>query len=145
MALIKFNPGISLRDSMIPNNFNKLMDSWMDEAFANSPLANFKPAVDVTEDNDKYYYHVSLPGAKKDDIKVDVHNGVITISGERKIEKSENAKVHRMESYYGSFSRSFSLPEDVNADNIKAEFKDGILNISLPKVEQVKPKSVSID
>jgi HSP20 family protein len=81
----------------------------------------------------------------KKDVKVTVQEGVLTIQGERKQEKEENGKrIHRVERFYGTFVRSFSLPEDVEQDNLKAEFKDGMLLVHLPKAEKPKPKAVEV-
>ena len=103
------------------------------------------PAVDITEDDHEYLIKADLPEIKKDDIKVTVENGVLMISGERKREKEEKGRrYHRVERAYGSFVRSFSLPDDADGAKVSAEFKDGILNVHLPKNEQAKPKSVEV-
>ena len=99
----------------------------------------FTPRVDVTEDNDNLYVHAEIPGVDKKDINVSVTDGVLTISGEKKNEtRDENKNYFRIERTSGSFSRSFTLPTDVMTDKISAEYKDGVLNITLPKSEEAK-------
>jgi HSP20 family protein len=108
-------------------------------------MADWVPRVDITEDDKEYLIKAEIPEVDKKDAKVTVQEGVLTIQGERKREKEENNKrVHRIERFYGTFVRSFSLPEDVDEDNLKAEFKDGMLLVHLPKAEKPKPKSVEI-
>jgi len=105
----------------------------------------WRPAANITENDTEYTIKADLPEVKKDDIEVHVENGVLTISGERRIEKSaEDEKEHRRETFYGSFTRSFSLPENANADAISAESKDGVLVVHVPKAKVEKQKSVSI-
>jgi HSP20 family protein len=143
MTLVKFKPGFSLRDSMMPSSFSKAFDSFMDEAFAGSPV-NFTPALDVIEDDKSFTYSLALPGLKKEDIKIDLKNDLLTISGERKFEKKENGKVHRVESYFGTFTRSFTLPENIKADGINAEFINGILNVVVQKGDIAAPKTIEV-
>jgi HSP20 family protein len=108
-------------------------------------MADWVPRVDITEDDKEYLIKAEIPEVDKKDAKVTVQEGVLTIQGERKREKEENNKrVHRIERFYGTFVRSFSLPEDVDEDNLKAEFKDGMLLVHLPKAEKPKPKAVEI-
>src|SRR5437667_53018 len=99
----------------------------------------------ITEDDKEYLIKAELPEVKKDDVKVAVENGVLTISGERKSEKEEkNRKYHRIERAYGSFERSFIVPDDADADKVNAEFKDGVLKVHLPKSEKAKPKQIEV-
>ncbi|MBH0187604.1 MAG: Hsp20/alpha crystallin family protein, partial [Nitrospira sp.] len=93
----------------------------------------------------EYLIKAELPEVKKEDVKVSVEDGVLTLSGERRQEKEEKGKkYHRVERSYGSFVRSFSLPESVDEGGVKAEYKDGVLNLHLPKTEKVKPKSIEV-
>jgi HSP20 family protein len=86
-----------------------------------------------------------LPEVKKDEIKIGVHNDVLVISGERKYEKEEkDKKYHRIERAYGSFSRSFTIPEDADPDKVSADFKEGVLHVHIPKSERAKPKSIEV-
>lgn len=108
-------------------------------------LAQWSPLVDISEDDKEYLVKAELPELKKEEVKVSVNNGELTISGERKLEKEEkDKKYHRIERSYGSFMRSFTLPEDVSADKVSAEFADGLLKVHLPKGEKPKPKSVEV-
>jgi HSP20 family protein len=108
-------------------------------------LADWSPQVDITEDDKEYLVKADLPEMKKEEIKVNVEEGVLSVSGERKAEKEEkNKKFHRIERSYGSFLRSFTLPEDANAAKVAAEFKDGVLQVHLPKSPVAKSKAVEV-
>jgi HSP20 family protein len=105
--------------------------------------AEWSPSVDVTEDDNEYVINAELPEVKKEDVKVDVKDGVLTLSGERKLEKEEKGKKYRrVERAYGSFERLFTLPDDADATKITAEFKDGMLKVHLPKNPAATPKNV---
>jgi HSP20 family protein len=107
--------------------------------------AQWAPLVDISEDEHEYLIKAELPGIDKDQVKVTVENGLLLIAGERKSEHEEkNRKYHRVERSYGSFLRSFSLPDDADGTKIKAEFKNGVLKVHLPKSEDAKPKSIEI-
>jgi HSP20 family protein len=107
--------------------------------------ALWSPAVDLKENSENFVVTAELPGMNKDDIQVEVENNLLTIRGERKFEKKEeHENYHFVERSYGSFYRSFMLPAKVNAEAIVAEYKDGILHVTLPKREEVKPKKVEI-
>ena len=106
--------------------------------------ASWRPTVDITENDNEFLIKAELPEVNKDDIEVNVSNGVLTLSGERKSENKDE-KEHRIERYYGSFSRSFSLPENVEQDGIKAEGKDGMLYLHLPKTKVEQPRQIQID
>ena len=109
-------------------------------------VADWVPKVDIAEDDNEYLIKVEIPEVEKKDVKVTVQEGVLTIQGERKQEKKEedSKRFHRVERFYGTFVRSFSLPEDIAEDKLRAEFKDGMLLVHLPKAEKPKPKSVEI-
>lgn len=108
-------------------------------------LADWSPQVDITEDDKEYLIKADLPEMKKDEIKVNVENGVLTVSGERKTEKEEkNKKFHRIERSYGTFQRSFALPEDADGTKVAAEFKEGVLKMHLPKSPIAKPKAIEV-
>ena len=132
-------------------NFNpfKELDSWLNSynhAVANGQVdagTDWRPRVDIAERDKAFEITAELAGVPKEDIKVSLDNNVLTISGERKSEV-EDKKHHRIERFYGSFSRSFSLPENVDESAIKAENKDGILKLTLPKAE-VKEKQRQIE
>ncbi len=108
-------------------------------------VAEWSPHVDITEDDKEYVIKADLPEVKKEDIKLTVQDNVMSISGERKYEKEEKGKkYHRVERAYGSFMRSFTLPEDADGSKVNAEYKDGVLNVRLPKSEKAKPKSIEV-
>jgi HSP20 family protein len=108
-------------------------------------VAEWAPSVDITEDDKEYLVKADLPEVKKEDVKVTVENGVLTITGERKFEKEEKGKkYHRIERSYGNFLRSFTLPDGADGSKVNAEFKDGVLKVHLPKSEKAKPKAVEV-
>ena len=108
-------------------------------------VAQWSPLVDITEDDKEYLIKAELPDMKKEDVRLTVENGVLAISGERKFEKEEKGrKYHRIERAYGSFVRSFSLSEDADGSNVTANFKDGVLQVHLPKSVKAKQKTVEI-
>ena len=103
-------------------------------------LAEWAPSVDIGENDKEFIVKAELPDVKKEDIKVNVEDGTLTICGERKVEKEEKGmKFHRVERAYGRFERSFSLPDDADTDKITSEYKDGVLTVHLPKNPSVKP------
>jgi len=108
-------------------------------------LAEWMPLVDIAEDDKEYIITAELPEVKKEDVKVTVENGVLTVTGERKFEKKEtNKKWHRVERAYGSFARTFALPEDADATKVNAEFKEGILKIRVVKSEAARPNQIEV-
>ncbi|HTT06466.1 MAG TPA: Hsp20/alpha crystallin family protein [Steroidobacteraceae bacterium] len=105
----------------------------------------WSPSSDISETDREYVIRAHLPGVKKEDIKVNLQEGLISIEGERKQEKDEKGeKFHRVESVYGSFARSFSLPENIKADAVRSDYKDGVLTVHIPKVEKEKPKPIAV-
>lgn len=108
-------------------------------------VPEWSPLVDIVEEDKEYLIKVELPEVSKDDVRVTVEGGTLTISGERKMEKEQKGRrVHRLERYYGRFERSFTIPEDAEPENIKAEFKDGVLRVHLPKSEKARPKQIEV-
>ena len=106
---------------------------------------DWAPSVDIAETAEAFEIKAELPDVKKDDVKVTVEDGQLRISGERKQEKDEKGKkFHRVERSYGSFMRSFSLPENVDDSKLSAEYKDGVLNVRLPKTEKAKPRAIAV-
>ncbi|PIQ10727.1 MAG: heat-shock protein Hsp20 [Ignavibacteriales bacterium CG18_big_fil_WC_8_21_14_2_50_31_20] len=150
MTLTRWNPAKELIS--VEKEFSKLFDSFNnrfglksskeDEDFAN---AVWSPLTDIREDEDKYSLHLDLPGVKKEDVKITFNNGQIAISGERNFGKEEkNSKYHHVERAFGKYYRAFNLPEKIIEDRIDAEFKDGILKITIPKAEEAKPKQIEV-
>jgi HSP20 family protein len=110
-----------------------------------SPVAEWAPLVDISEDDNEYLIKADLADVKKEEIKVTVENGVLFLSGERKLEKDEKGrKYHRIERAYGSFGRSFSLPDDADAEKVNAEFNDGVLKLHIAKSEAARPKQIEV-
>jgi HSP20 family protein len=108
-------------------------------------VTEWAPAVDIVEDSKEWLVKADLPDVKKEDVKVTVEDGVLTVTGERKFEKEEkDKKYHRIERSYGSFLRSFVLPDEADSSKVNAEFKDGVLKVHLPKNEKAKPKSIEV-
>jgi HSP20 family protein len=108
-------------------------------------VADWIPSVDITEDDNEYLIKAEVPEVEKKDVKVTVQDGVLTIQGERKQEKEEKGRrFHRVERSYGTFVRSFTLPEDATDSEIKAEFKNGMLSVHVPKSEKARPKAIEV-
>jgi HSP20 family protein len=124
-------------------------DKMFDEIFNMSIVENeteFIPRADVHETDESYLVQLDLPGIDKNDVKVKFEDNTLIVSGERKQEtKTEEKNYHRVERNYGSFTRSVRLPKDVNAQKISASYKNGVLEITLPKVDEVKPKEIEIN
>ena len=108
-------------------------------------VAVWAPLVDITEDDQEYLIKAELPEVRKNDVKVRVEDGVLYISGARHLEKEEKGKrYHRVERAYGSFTRTFSLPEDADPEQVNAEFKDGILSVHVGKDKNARPKAIEV-
>jgi HSP20 family protein len=108
-------------------------------------LPDWSPGVDISEDDKEYLIKADLPETKKEDVKVAIENGVLSISGERKSEQEEKKKkFHRIERSYGTFLRTFTLPDDADSSKVAAEFKNGVLKVHLPKSPAAKPKAVEV-
>lgn len=112
----------------------------------NGETGEWMPVADISETDKEYLIKAELPEVRKEDVKVTLDDGVITISGERRHEQEQkDANEIRVESFYGTFSRSFALPENIDAKNIKAETKDGVLRVRIPKTAAATPKAVAIE
>src|SRR5947199_7076756 len=105
-------------------------------------FSGWTPALDLYQNNDNLIAMVELPGMRKEDIEISLHDGMLTISGERKMETQEGDKAERSERYVGKFRRSITLPTRVDANKVSATYKDGILTVTLPKAEEAKPKQL---
>jgi HSP20 family protein len=148
-ALTRWNPFREMED--LQRRMTSLLD-WspfrrsaltVDEE--NITVPEWAPLVDIAEDDKEYLVKVELPEVSKDDVNVTVESGTLTISGERKAEKEQKGrKFHRVERFYGRFERSFTIPDDAEADNVKAEFKDGVLRVHLAKSEKARPKQIEV-
>ena len=109
-------------------------------------FADWAPSCDIEEEEDKYIIKADLPGVDKKDIDVKLENGVISIRGEKRVEKEtgKGTKRHRTERFHGTFARSFTLPDAVQDERVDASYKDGVLSLVIPKAEESKPKSIDI-
>lgn len=108
-------------------------------------FADWAPAVDIQETDNEYVVKADLPEVKKEDVKVGFEDGVLTVEGERKMEKEEkNKKFHKIERGYGKFVRRFALPTEVDGAKVSAEFKEGVLNVHLPKTANARPKAIEV-
>ena len=131
-----------LRDE-IDRLFESPLTEW---ARASNLLSVWTPALDIYEDKDNLFVKVELPGMKREEIDVSIHEGSLSISGERKSEQThEDADVYRAERFFGRFQRTVTLPTPVAAEKVKAQYKDGILTITLPKTEESKPKHIDVN
>lgn len=137
-ALIRYqNPVSSLLDEF----FNSPVFSYADRDLSGTSW----PKVDITESENEYKLHADLPGMKKEDIKIEVENGVLAISGHKKNEhRVEKERYSHLERSYGSFSRTFYLPEHVDQNSISAQYRDGVLELTMKKTEEAKPKSIKV-
>lgn len=144
MALVRWTPRKSILD--LYNEVNRLFDSFFAPVEEEETLAtSFYPAVDIEEKDKEYCVTVELPGVKKNDVKITVKDNLLTISGEKKSEKEEKGKnYHRSERVFGTFQRTFRLPDLVDQENISAEYKDGVLHITIPKKEEAVAKEIEI-
>ena len=132
----------NLRDEL--NSFFDL-PVWSSFARTGQLFTGWSPALDLYQSNDNVIAVVELPGMRKEDIEISLHDGTLTISGERKREDSSNGdKAERTERYVGTFRRSIALPTRVDAGKVSATYRDGILTVTLPKAEEVKPKQIQV-
>jgi len=145
-GLIRWNPEADLIRGRFDRVFNQMLnDLWGANATEELGQRTFLPAVDVRETPTALVFSAELPGLKKEEVKITLENQVLTLSGERKHEsENKDEKVHRVERSYGSFVRSFTLPGNVKASEATAAFENGVLRITVPKVEAPKPRSIEI-
>jgi len=144
MNIVRYDPFRELRGLQSDMNrvFSGLMPAWDNEEGLN---ASWNPRVNIFENKDKLVLEAELPGMARDDFDLSIENNVVTLKGERKFEKKdEGDNYHRIERTYGSFTRSFSLPSTVSAEGAKAEFRDGVLNVSFPKREETKARKIEV-
>jgi len=145
-ARTRWNPLRELEDFQ-----NRILSAFKPTSHGNGngqealAMAEWSPLVDVAEDDKEYVISAELPDVNKEDVKVTLENGMLTITGERKFEKEEkNKKYHRIERSYGSFARSFTLPTDGDAGKVDAQFKDGMLRVRVAKSEAARPKQIEV-
>ncbi|MDY6814766.1 MAG: Hsp20/alpha crystallin family protein [Pseudomonadota bacterium] len=145
--LTRWNPINEFEDLM--NRYNRMFgltragEREGKDLFSRSDWA---PAVDIKETDKAFTIEAELPGMSRDDVKVTVDDGVLTIKGERKQEEeTEDKKMHRIERFYGSFMRRFTLPDNVDENSVKANFKDGLLTLTIDKAEPKEPKAIEVN
>ena len=142
MQLTRWNPFAEL--DQIQQRLNRLFLERTVKP-GEEPFADFMPAVDIEETDNDFIVKADLPDVKKEEIKVHVQEGILAIEGERKQEKEEQGKrFHKIELEYGRFVRRFALPSEVDADKVRAEFKNGVLNVVLPKAPISKPRAIDV-
>jgi HSP20 family protein len=133
------------------SNLRDELDSLFDIPFLSNfgsqtqLFSGWTPALDLYQSNDNVIAVVELPGMRKEDIDISLHEGMLTVSGERKQETAETDKAERSERYVGKFRRSISLPSRVDASKVSANYKDGILTVTLPKAEEAKPRKIQVN
>jgi HSP20 family protein len=132
MNLIRYNS-----NDYVPATFSSLVDRFFNDSMTRSGGSSFQPRVDIVENEKAYELHLAVPGVSKDDFQIEVKDNLLTISGERKFADEKNEKYYRsIETHFGSFSRTFSLPENVDSAKIIAKYNNGILEVSVPKDEK---------
>ena len=153
MSIIRYQPPQTLGFSGLDrlSNLRDELDTLFEMPFWSSLgrqsqlFSGWSPALDLYQNNDNVIARVELPGMRKEDIEISLHDGMLTINGERKSETSEGEKAERTERYVGKFRRSVSLPTQVDTNKVTANYRDGILTVTLPKAEEAKPKQIKVD
>lgn len=132
MSIIKYNA-----NDFVPTSFSSMIDRFFNDSLVRSGGSSFVPKVDILENDQAFEIHVAAPGLSKEDFNVEVKDSFLTISGERKFSSEKKDKnYHAIETQYGSFSRSFSLPDNVDSSKINAKYNNGMLELTLPKDEK---------
>lgn len=145
MSMIKYDPFRELRN--LQDDMTRLFTGVMPANLNREEMTHgaWAPSVDIYEDKDRLILEAELPGMSKEDFQISVENNVITLSGERRFEKkTDGDNYHRVERAYGTFTRSFTLPQTVTPDGATAEFNDGVLRVALPKREETKARQIEI-
>jgi HSP20 family protein len=145
MALVRWEPGREV-DSL-QSEVNRVFDAFFGGSAASANRARrWVPPMDLVETEDNLVLRADLPGMKREDVEIEIKDGALTVSGERKAEHEENAEgYYRVERAYGRFSRSLTLPEGIEADAVEANFADGVLEVRIPKPAERKPHRVEIN
>lgn len=132
MSLIRYNT-----NEYVPATFSSLIDRFFNDTLTRSGGSSFQPRVDIVENDKAFELHVAVPGMNKEDFQIEMNDNFLTVSGERKFtNEKKDASWHSIETQYGSFSRSFSLPDSVDASKIAAKYNNGILEVTIPKDEK---------
>ncbi|HXJ71163.1 MAG TPA: Hsp20/alpha crystallin family protein [Verrucomicrobiae bacterium] len=146
MSLVRWLPRRNgLQPAALDTELGRLFEDFFSPAPLRPEWSALTPAVDVEETPDAYVFRADLPGMSSKDVKVTVHNDTLTLRGERKREeKTSEGSLHRAERAYGSFERSFTLGLPVRADQVKASYKDGVLEVHVPKADEAKPRDIEV-
>ena len=130
----------------IQNRLNRLIGDSVQAFSGPEGVGSWVPPVDVVEEPERLVFRAEIPGVAKEDIDIKLENGTLTLRGEKKMEREvEGETAHRVERFYGSFTRSFALPTTIDADKIQARYKDGVLELVLPKADAAKPRRIAIN
>jgi len=132
MSIVRYNP-----NDFVPTPFSALVDRFFNDSVTRSGGSQFVPKVDIVETLEAFEVHLAAPGLTKEDFKIEVNDNYLTVSGERKFSNEKKDKnYHSIETHYGTFSRSFTLPENTDASKINAKYNNGILELTIPKDEK---------
>ncbi|MBC7911770.1 MAG: Hsp20/alpha crystallin family protein [Pyrinomonadaceae bacterium] len=145
MSIVRYDPFRDLRS--LQDEVNRLFSTNLSRTFGEEGIARgaWNPSVDIYENKDQIVLEAELPGMKREDFDLSIENNVITLRGERRFEKKEESdNYHRVERAYGSFARSFTLPQTVQADDVTAEYRNGVLRVTMPKREEVKARRIEV-
>ena len=145
MSIMRHDPFRDLRS--LQDEVNRLFSTSLSRSFGDENIASgaWNPSIDIYENKDQIVMEAELPGMNREDFHLTVENNVLTLRGERRFEKrSEQDNYHRVERAYGSFSRAFTLPQSVSAESAQAEYKNGVLRVTLPKREEVKARRIEV-
>jgi HSP20 family protein len=143
MALVRWDPIREL--DTVQSEMNRLFDRFFEGRPANGAARRWIPAMDLVETEDHLVLRGDLPGMTEDDVDIEIKDGILTVSGERRAEQEEKGEgYHRVERAFGSFSRSLSLPQGIDPQNVDAKFDNGVLEVRIPKPEESKPTRIQI-
>ena len=145
MSIIRYDPFRDLRS--LQDEVNRLFSTSLSRSFGDEGIARgaWMPNVDIYENKDQIVLEAELPGMNREDFDLSIENNIITLHGERRFEKKDDGdNYHRVERAYGTFTRSFTLPQTVSADGAAAEYKNGVLRVTLPKREEVKARRIEV-
>jgi HSP20 family protein len=148
MNLTRYEPFKAMEDLFNLNRFPGFFTGWQPRLPTNGEYFDWTPPVDISETGEEYLIRAALPAVKKEDVKVTYEDGMLTLSGERRqVQEQKDEKFYKVETFYGNFSRSFALPDAIEADAIRAESKDGVLTVHVPKTKLAvtKPTMIKVE
>lgn len=152
MAMVRWSPFVAMERwepfrnaSDIQEEVNRLLDSFLGRPASTTDVRSWVPALDMHETKDEFVLKFELPGVKEKDVSVSILEDLLTVKGERAFPADAGENTRRIERVYGKFERSVRLPMPVQAEKVKATYRDGMLEVKLPKAEEVKPKAIKID